>query len=43
MPPLTWLFWRLIVIPFIDRPSMNKSLAQLKAVLEHGQIAAPIG
>jgi hypothetical protein len=34
MPLLVWLFWRLIVFPFIDRPSMNKSLAQLKANLE---------
>jgi hypothetical protein len=29
-----WLFWRAIVFPFIDRPSMNKNLAQLKANLE---------
>ena len=34
MPLLTWLFWRLIIFPFIDRPSMNKSLARLKEVLE---------
>ena len=34
MPLLVWLFWRLIVFPFIDRPAMNKSLAELKAVLE---------
>jgi Polyketide cyclase / dehydrase and lipid transport len=34
MPLLVWLFWRLIVFPFIDRPAMNKSLATLKATLE---------
>ena len=34
MPLLTWLFWRLIIFPFIDRPSMNKSLAELKVMLK---------
>jgi hypothetical protein len=34
MPLHVSLFWRAIVFPFIDRPSMNNSLAQLKAKRE---------
>ena len=34
MPLLVWIVWRLLIFPFIDRPSMNKSLAALKAVSE---------